>query len=151
MDRAARPLWECPRCGNTFVTANMWHSCLRAGEDVTLDGHFAGKPERIRELFDAWRAFVEQFGEVTVVPQKTRICFQTRVRFGGAVIRKSHVLANFWLLRKAAHPLFDGYEFVGPKYHINRFRLVDEKQLRMAGLKELVRESYELGWQREGR
>lgn len=144
-----RPLWQCPKCGHRFVTANMWHSC----RVVDLDAHFCGKPPEIRALFDAWRAIVEQFGEFTVLPQKTRICFQTRVRFAGAIVRKSYVQCTFWLKRHLEKPpaLFEPIEFIPPHYYVYRFRLTDARQLRARGLRGLVRESYELGWQREPR
>lgn len=145
--RRQRPLWTCPRCGNRFVTANMWHSCLRAGVDASLDDHFKGKAPHIRGLFEAWLACVEEAGPVTVIPQKTRICFQARVRFGGAVIRKSHVLTNFWLKRAVSHPLFRPVEFIAPHYHIYRIRLTDARQLDTPGLRELLDESYRLGQQ----
>jgi hypothetical protein len=127
----------------------MWHSC----RVVELDAHLTGKPPAIRELFDAWRAFVEQFGEFTVLPQKTRICFQTRVRFAGAIVRRDYVQCTFWLKRRLEKPpaLFEPVEFIPPRYFIYRFRLTDPRQLRTRGLRGLVRESYELGWQREPR
>ena len=45
---AQRPLWTCPRCGKSYVTRNMWHSCVV----VPLESHFVGRP-RARELYDA--------------------------------------------------------------------------------------------------
>ena len=124
----------------------MWHSCRVVG----LDEHFKGKPPSIRKLFDAWREYVAQFGDFTVLPQKTRICFQTRVRFAGAIVRKSYVQCTFWLTRRVAKlpSAIEAVEFISPKYHIYRIRLTDAAQLRSAGLKPMVRECYELGWQR---
>lgn len=148
-DAALRPLWQGPRCGHRFVTANMWHSC----GVVPVDAHFRGKPAAVRRLFDAWRKYVEQFGEFTVLPQKTRISFQTRVRFAGAVIRRAYVQCGFWLTRrvKPLPELFEPVEFIPPRYHVYRFRLTDVRQLRTRGLRAMVRESYDLGWQRRPR
>lgn len=142
-----RPLWQCPKCGHRFVTAHMWHSC----RVVDLDEHFRGKRASIRALFDAWREYVEQFGEFTVLPQKTRICFQTRVRFAGAIIRRDWVQCTFWLKRRHKKPpaMFEPVEFIPPRYFVYRFRLTEVRQLRTRGLRGLMRESYELGWQRE--
>jgi hypothetical protein len=28
-----RPLWTCPTC-ERFISANLWHSCLRSEDDV---------------------------------------------------------------------------------------------------------------------
>lgn len=127
----------------------MWHSCRVVG----LDEHFRGKPPIIRELFHAWQEYVERFGEFTVLPQKTRISFQTRVRFAGAVIRRDYVQCGFWLKRRVTSlpDIFEPVEFIPPHYFVYRFRLADERQLRTRGLRAMIRESYELGWQREPR
>ncbi len=131
----------------------MWHTCLRVGEDVTLDDHFEGKDPGIRALFDAWRTLVGRCGPFTVQPQKTRICFQTRVRFAGAIVRQRHVQCSFWLRRRLARPpaLLDPVEVIPPGYFIYRFRLTDARQLRTRGLRGLVRESYALGRQERPR
>lgn len=106
----------------------------------------------MRALFDAWLALIEQFGPVTVIPQKTRIAFQTRVRFAGAIVRRDLVWCTFWLKRPIARPppLLEPPEFIPPRYHVYRFRLTDPRQLRTPGLRTLLRESYDLGWQRQG-
>jgi hypothetical protein len=124
----------------------MWHSC----RVVNLRDHFRGKPPAVRRLFDAWRAFVGQFGRFTVLPQKTRISFQTRVRFAGAVIRRDHVQCGFWLKRRLANPpaMFAPIEHIPPRDFIYRFRLTDARQLRTRGLRAMVRDSYAIGWQR---
>lgn len=143
---AKRPLWICPRCGHRFVTANMWHSC----GSTPLREHFRGKPARVRELYDAWHAFVRECGPFKVLSQKSRIAFQTRVRFAGAIINKSYVQAGFWLRRRVTHPALSGYEYLPPGYHLYRIRLTDESQLAARGLRELVEESYRLGLQEQG-
>lgn len=122
----------------------MWHSCGR----VSLAEHFKGKAPDVRRVFDAWRRFVRRCGPFTVVAQKTRICFQTRVRFAGAVVRRRHVLCSFWLTRRVEHPLFDGVEFIPPRYHVYRMKVTGPGTLAKAkGLVGLVRESYRLGRQ----
>ena len=124
----------------------MWHSCGR----VALGAHFRGKPASTRALFDAWRSFVRGFGPFTVLPQKTRICFQTRVRFAGASVGRDFVWCTFWLRRRVARPpaFFEPVEVLPPGYFIYRFRLTDAAQLRTRGLRALLRESYDLGLQR---
>ena len=127
----------------------MPHSC----RVVALDAHFRGKPEKVRELFDAWHAYIGQFGDFTVLPQKTRISFQTRVRFAGATIHRGFVWCGFWLTWpvKDLPAMFAPIEFIPPRYYLLRFRLTDVAQLRTRGLNGLVRAAYELGWQREPR
>lgn len=76
-----RPLWTCPKCGNSFVTRNMNHSCARH----TLDDPFTGKPPAIRALFDRLRARVDACGPgVKLVAYRDRIAFMVKVRFAGA-------------------------------------------------------------------
>jgi hypothetical protein len=139
---ATTPLWTCPRCGHRFVTRNMWHSCSQH----ELDEHFEGKPGRTRELFDAWFHFVSQFGAVTVIPQKTRISFQVRVRFAGAVIRKNWVECGFWLKRLVKDERFQRVEKITARDYIYYFRLTDESQLDKK-MKEYLREAYAAGCQ----
>lgn len=142
---ATTPLWTCPRCGHRFVTRNMWHSCSQH----ELEDHFKDKPARVRELFDAWLEFVKQFGNVTVIPQKTRISFQVRVRFAGAVIRKNWVECGFWLKRHVKDKRFQRVDKVTARDYIYSFRLTDESQLDTI-MKGYVREAYQVGCQKNG-
>ena len=120
-----RPQWICPRCGNSFVTPNLSHSCVV----VDLDTHFAGKPPAIRALFDAWIAFVERYGgPTTVIPQRSRIALQSRVRFGSVLVRRRWLDCGLWLTRVVLHPLLRKVDDLGPaQYHW--FRLTDPAQL----------------------
>jgi len=63
-------LWTCPRCGRAFVARNQTHTCRPLG---SLDEHFAGKPPKIRAIFDAVVAAAERAGPVTVLSERTRI------------------------------------------------------------------------------
>ncbi|MBI5842805.1 MAG: hypothetical protein HZB19_22155 [Chloroflexi bacterium] len=139
---ATTPLWTCPHCGHRFVTSNSWHSCSKH----KLEDHFKDKPARVRKLFDAWSDFVLQFGEVTVIPQKTRISFQVRVRFAGAVIRKNWVECAFWLKRQVKDERFHRVEKITARDYIYYFRLTDESQLDKT-MKEYLREAYQVGCQ----
>lgn len=138
-----RPLWTCPRCGHKFVTQNIWHSCSR----YPLSFHFKGKDPIVRELFDGYLALMESFGPITVIPQKTRIAFQVRVRFAGATPRKRWLSCTLWLKRRAEHPLFHKIESLGPLDHIHRFRVTSFDDLRDTELKKLLREAYGVGCQ----
>ena len=137
-----KPLWTCPKCGNRFVTRNMWHSC----GDYSLDAHFEGKALPVRQAFDKLLALIQQCGPVTVIPQKTRIAIQARVRFAGGVARKTTFDAALWLTRRAEHRCLRRVEAFGPNSYGLHFRLtgpadVDEE------LAELVREAYAVGCQ----
>jgi len=136
-----KPLWKCPRCGHRFVTRNLAHSCGR----YRLAEHFRGKDPAVRRLFRAWRGFVRRNGPMTVYAEKTRIVFQGRVRFAGAITRKRWLECGFWLQRFVASPRFQ-VEHIPPRNYVYRFRLFNVSQLDRE-LAELVREAYAIGQQ----
>jgi hypothetical protein len=55
---------------------NQSHACGRH----TLAQHFPGKPREIRRLYDAVAAAIRRVGPVRLLPEKTRIAFQVRMR-----------------------------------------------------------------------
>lgn len=142
MDRASRPLWRCPACGHSFVTRNLWHSCGR----YRLADHFAGKPAERRATFRRWVAVARSCGPVTVYAQKTRIVLQVRVRFAGAVVRRSWLDAHLWLRRRVQHPRLVHTEDFGRLGFGHRFRLERPRDID-AALVALMREAYVIGEQ----
>lgn len=142
MASAKRPLWTCPHCGHRFVTRNLWHACTRH----RIADHFKGKDPRLRRLYNYYVGVVRQFGPVTVYAQKTRIVFQVRARFAGAVIRKRWIEGGLWLKRRAEHPLFHRVEKIPPHNYIYNFRLASPEDLD-GELVALLREAYAVGCQ----
>ncbi len=137
-----RPLWTCPQCGHLFVTPNMWHSC----SNYALEHHFEGKDPVVREIFDRFLSVAESCGPVTVIPQKTRIVLQVRVRFGGGVARKKWFNAALWLTRKVRHRCLTRVDKFGPESYGLHFRLEhpDYVDQELAGY---IREAYRVGRQ----
>ena len=135
---SGRKLWTCPKCGHRFVTTNLWHSCGRH----TLASHFAGKPKQLRATFDAYLALARACGPVTVYAQKTRIVFQRRVRFAGAVVRAGFVDGSMWLRRRARHPRLARVESFGRLGFGLHFRLRDPADVD-GRLAKLMREAYD--------
>lgn len=78
-----RKLWRCPKCGQTFVAANLWHSCV----NIPVDTHFENAPPRLREGFDAFVRAAEQNGRIVRRPVKTRIALQAYTRFAAVNVR----------------------------------------------------------------
>jgi hypothetical protein len=110
-------VWRCPDCGQSFVTRNMPHSC--AVRD--LDEHFARAAPGLRAVFDA---LLEAAGPVTVNATRSRVTFQTRIRFAGIdAPRGDHLLANFVLTRPVRDPRIARVEHVPPYYYVHRVRL----------------------------
>ncbi len=132
-----RKLWTCPRCRHRFVTKNLWHSCVR----VPLRSHFRGAAAALFPTYRAWAALARACGPVTIYAQKTRIVFQARVRFAGAVVRSGYLDAGLWLRRKAAHPKLRRVESFGSLGYGLHFRLATPADVDPA-LAALVREAY---------
>ncbi len=134
-------MWECPVCGQTFVTRNMPHSCLV----VPLDEHFAHRPPELRAAFDALVAAAREHGPVTINATKSRITLQVRMRFAALEPRRDHLRAHLVLKRRIEHPRLR-VEHLEPDYYLHRFRLtkpadVDDE------LATWVAEAYRVGAQ----
>ena len=99
--RLERPLWECPDCGRHFANRNQSHFCGH----YELGSHFEGKPAEIHLLFDAVVKAIERCGPVIVIPEKTRIAFQTRMSFA-QVMPRTKWLDGHVVLARFEHPRF---------------------------------------------
>lgn len=140
--RSDRPLWTCPDCGHSFVTRNAAHSC----QVHTLEEPFAGKPERIRELFDVLRRTVETFGPVTMVPYRDRVAFMVRVRFAGVRPKRAWVDVDFWLPQRVESPRLHRVETLSPFTHIHTVRVTDADDVD-GELIDWLRQAYAVGRQ----
>ncbi len=90
---------------------------------------------------------VQECGPVRVIPQKTRIVFQVRVRFGGAVRRKSYLLCSLAFPQRREHPRFLRIDTYAPNWHGHWFRVDSEKDLN-ADVRRWIREAYAVGQQK---
>ncbi len=133
-------LWSCPKCGHRFTTKNMWHSC----SNYPLEHHFEGCLPIVRSTFDRFLEVIESFGTVEVIPQKTRIAVQARVRFASCVTRKKWLVASLWLTRRVSHPRLQRVEELGPTTFSHQFRLDSPDDLDLPFC-ALVEESYAVG------
>jgi hypothetical protein len=116
---AQRRLWRCKTCGRRFANRNQQHSCgLQA-----LERHFQGRPTKARDLFSAFLAELRSRGRVTVLPEKTRIAFQTRMSFAQLTIRRNWVTGHLVLARRVTSPKFTKVETISPRNHVHHFRL----------------------------
>ena len=125
MPSKLKPLWRCPKCGEKFVTRNMWHSCGK----YTLETLFARSEPHVLKLFKKFAKMVRACGPVRMIPQKTRVVFQVRVRFAGAVPRKSYLMCAIALPRRRKHRRFVKIETYAPGWHGHQFRVDSEKDL----------------------
>ena len=121
--RSLPPLWTCPRCGKSYVTRNLWHSCVI----VPLEQHFESRPAA-RDLFGALLSAMEREGPVTISVSKTRIELMTRARFAGVQVRRDWLRLAFWLKREIDSPRFSRVDHYG-KDHVYQVELRDRAQL----------------------
>ena len=139
--RPQRPLWPCPACGRAFANANQPHACGR----YELEDHFDGKPALVRDIYAAFLAMLEAIGPVTVLPEKTRIAFQTRMSFAQLTLRRHWVLGHFVLARRVEDPAFTKVETISARNHVHHFRLEAAEEVER--LQDFAREAYAVGRQ----
>jgi hypothetical protein len=80
---------------------------------------------------------------VTIYAQKSRIVFQARVRFAGAVVRAGYLDAGLWLRRRVHHPRLRKTESFGALGYGLHFRLTQPADIDRE-LGTLMREAYGL-------
>jgi hypothetical protein len=136
----AGPLWRCERCGRAFANRNQSHACGRHD----LAHHFAGKAPQVRATYDAFVAAVQAIGPVTVLPQKTRIAFQTRMSFAQLTPRKTWVDGHLVLAGRHEHPLFRRITTISPRNHVHEFRLTSPAEVK-GELLRFLRMAYAVG------
>ena len=138
-----RPLWTCPKCGERFTGKNMWHSCGK----FSLDDLFARSEPQVLKLFHQFARMVRASGPVHMIPQKTRVVFQVRMRFAGVTPRKSHLICHFVLPRKIDNERFQKIETFNPHCHAHYLRVAEEADLD-ADVARWLKEAYEVGGQK---
>jgi hypothetical protein len=137
-----KPLWECPACGQRFVSRNASHSCGHH----TIDEHFQGKSPGVRALFDALLDAARERGPVHAYAQKTRIVFQTRARFVAVSPRRRHLAGHLWLKRPRPHRRVYRIEPLLDRDFVHHFRLTSTADLDES-FRDLLREAYDVGSQ----
>lgn len=137
-----RPLWKCPQCAREFANRNQSHACGR----YTLDQHFAGKPDYIRRIFDAFVAAVRRDGPVRILPEKTRIAFQIRMSFAQLTPRKAWVDGHLVFARRVESPRFRAIQTISRRNHVHAFRLTSASDVD-AELCDWIREARAVGAQ----
>jgi hypothetical protein len=139
-----KPLWACPKCGQTFVTPKVWHSCV----NVPVAAHFEGRPEALRKTFDKFVAAAEKSGPVVLRPVKTRIALQANTRFAAVTVRKNGLHCHVVLDHGEARPPVRKVEKLNNNY-VHAFVLAApaEVDARVAGL---LKEAYAVDRKRHG-
>lgn len=142
LPRQRRPLWRCPRCRRRFANRNQPHACGRHD----LAAHFRGKTRLARQLFNAFVAAVRRCGPVTIVPEKSRIAFQTRMSFAAVMIRSTRLVGHLVLAVRFERPCFHRIDSLSPRNHVHHFRIQQPGELDPE-FQQLLQAAYRVGWQ----
>ncbi len=121
----------------------MWHSWGK----FSLDALLARSEPHVRKLFHKYASMVRSCGPVHMIPQKTRVVFQVRMRFAGATPRKSHLLCHFILSRKIDNGRFHTIETFNPRCHAHYLRVNEEADLD-AEIAQCLKQAYAVGQQK---
>jgi hypothetical protein len=138
------PLWACPTCGRTFANRNQTHTCA----DLTdLDRHFDAKAPAVRATFERIVEVVSALGQVSVLPEKTRIALHVRMSFAAFMPRRRWLDGHLVLARRIDSPRFRRIETYSPRNILHAFRLTDPDEVdrEFAGW---LAEAYAVGQQR---
>lgn len=121
----------------------MWHSCGK----FSLEDLFSRSDPRVAKLFHEFAAMVRACGSVHMIPQKSRVVFQARMRFAGVMPRKSHLICHFILPRRIESPRFYKIETFNPHCHAHYLRVTEEDELDREVVRWLAK-AYEVGEQK---
>jgi len=135
-----KPLWRCSTCGREFANRNQSHAC----GTYELEAHFRGKSKEMRALFDHVVAAVQELGPVRILPEKTRIAFQTRMSFAQVTPRQRWLDGHVVLARRLESPRFRRIETFSARNHVHVFRLVTEADIDDE-FRAWLREAYRVG------
>ena len=139
---SGRALWRCPRCGERFTTRNQWHAC----GSFDIEALFVRSQPIVRRLYDRFLELVRESGPVTVIPQKTRIALQVRMRFAALMPQKDVLKGHLVLARSCPAERFEKIETYSPRNHVHVFRLRSEDDLDEQ-FRGFIRDAYKVGRQ----
>lgn len=138
-----KDLWSCPKCGERFVTAHMWHSCGR----FPLDDLFANCLPNVRPTYEALAKLALEVAPFHVIPQKTRVSFQLRARCAGGSPAKGHFRFHFLSRRVISHPRIVRVDSYAKDQHDHSVKLIDPSDVDHQ-IREWLEISLEYGEQR---
>lgn len=122
----------------------MWHACARH----TVDEHFAHRDSKLRFLYDAVVGLLKRNGPLKIVPGKTGVAFQVRMRFGGVHLRKNSLGLSFLLPRRLEHPRIQKIVPYSRRAYGHHLTIASPADLDEQ-LADWLRESYRVGRQAE--
>jgi RimJ/RimL family protein N-acetyltransferase len=118
-------MWTCPACGRRFANRNQTHACGRFALEPLLKGR---SPEVVGE-FERFRDEVLRCGPAAVVPERTRIAFQTRMSFAAVVPRARWLDGHVVLAKRLRSKRFHGVRTFSPRNVLHTFRLTGPEEV----------------------
>jgi len=138
--RPPRKLWACPRCRARFTSRNQQHSC----GTFDLASLFARSSPEVRRLYRRFVKLVRRCGPVTIIPQKTRVAFQVRMRFAAVTPGRSSLRGHLVLEAPQHAACFERVDSLSPRSHVHVFRLRPGDEL-TSEFGRWVRAAYRVG------
>lgn len=136
----SEPLWRCPRCGERFTSRNQWHACGK----FDLNALFERSEPEVRALYRRFVEILEDCGPVVVIPQKTRVAFQVRMRFAAVTPGKSSLKGHFVLAAPQKAACFEKVESLSRRNHLHVFRITSMNDF-TGDFVRWAREAYKFG------
>ena len=100
----------------------------------------------MRRLYARFVALVRDCGPVTILPQKSRVAFQVRMRFAAVTPRRSCLQGHLVLAHPVRAACFERVESLSARSHLHRFRLDGEDRI-TPEFAAWVAEAYKVGRQ----
>lgn len=72
--------------------------------EFTIESHFEGKDQIVREIYDKLKKSVKTFGPISEEPKKTSIHVVNKTAFLGVATRRAHVILTIKSDRQLASP-----------------------------------------------
>ena len=132
-----QPMWDCPRCGRSFINRNQHHGCLL----FDISQHFERRDPVAREVFDRVCGVLDRFGSYTILGQKTWIAFQGRALFLFVKPRVRGVELTVVLPGIAPSPRFDRSSEFSSSKQMHRLVLATIGELD-AEVEEWIKQAY---------
>jgi hypothetical protein len=97
------PRWTCPQCDREFGRARQGHTCIPG---CTVDAAFAGRPDRLRDVYDAILAHLDSLGPVHEDAVSVGVFLKRDRKLAEIRPRSRDVWLALYLPRPVRHPRF---------------------------------------------
>ena len=95
------PRWKCAACDREFGRSNQSHMCVPA---ISVDGYFAARPARDREIFDSVLATLDEIGDVHIEAVSVGVLIKRSRTFAELRPRRDGLGLSVLLSRALVHP-----------------------------------------------